>query len=255
MSRDALKGRVVLVTGASAGLGSHFARILAHSGAAVVLAARRVDRLVVLRDEIVQAGGRAIAVEMDVSDEASTIAAYDTAERAFGTIDTVVANAGIGPSGPALETPVARFAQAFEINVKGAFLSAREGARRMIAAGSRHSGKGRVIIISSITASSVTANLSAYASSKAAVLHLGKHLAREWAGEGVNVNVVQPGYIRTDINDEWFETDAGKWHISTFPRRRLMPAESLDGLILFLASDASEFVTGSTFVVDDGQTP
>jgi NAD(P)-dependent dehydrogenase (short-subunit alcohol dehydrogenase family) len=245
--------RTALITGASSGLGAHFARLLSRDGANVVLAARRADRLEALRQEIEASGGRAISVALDVTSETSTIAAYDAAERAFGLVDTVVANAGVGPSGLAVDMPVETFDEAYAVNVRGAFLTAREAARRLQGSQAAQDGRGRVIIISSVTATTVAPRLSAYAASKAAVLHLGRHLAREWAAQGVNVNVVQPGYIRTEINDDWFGSERGARHMARWPRGRLMAPEDLDGLILFLASDASRAVTGSTFVVDDGQ--
>lgn len=247
-------GRVALVTGASSGLGAHFAQLLSAHGAKVVLAARRTDRLQALESQIRDRGGEAISVAMDVANESSVIAAYDAAEKAFGTVDTVIANAGTGPSGPATEMGADVFADTFAINVTGVFLTAREAARRLIASKSGDAARGRIILVSSMTATMVTPNLSAYAASKAAVVHLGKHLAREWARDGINVNVIQPGYILTEINDDWFDTDAGKYHIQTWPRRRLMPLESMDDMVLHLSSDASASLTGASFLLDDGQS-
>lgn len=249
-----LTGRTTLVTGASSGLGERFARILAASGANVVLAARRVERLEMVQREIAETGGHAIAVEMDVADERSTVAAYDAAEAAFGPVDTVVANAGVNQEGSALELGVNAFDQLFAVNVRGVFLTVREGARRMIAAGSQESARGRIVIISSVTARHVSPGLAPYSASKAAVLQLGKVLARDWANKGINVNMICPGYILTDINGDWFATEGGRKHLRKFPRRRLMEADALDAMLLYLASDASAQVTGSVFTIDDGQT-
>lgn len=248
-----VKGRTALVTGASSGLGARFARILAASGARVVLAARRKDRLDDLCAGIRQAGGEALAVEMDVTDEASVIRAYDAAEAAFGTIDTVIANAGGNIEGPALDLDPDDFSRVLDINVKGVFLAVREGARRLIAAGSPERRHGRVVIISSITATSISPGLGAYSASKAAALQLGRVLARDWAGKGINVNILCPGYIETDLNADWFGTEGGRKQISRWPRRRLMDADALDASLLHLASDASAFITGSVVTVDDGQ--
>ena len=249
-----LTGRVALITGASSGLGLGFARLLAGAGAKVAVAARRTDRLETLAEDIRAGGGVAYPIVMDVTDEASVIAAYDAAERELGPVDTVIANAGMNNEGLATEVAAEAFAQVMAINVTGAFLTAREGARRMIAAGSRQSGRGRVVLISSIGAVKVLPGLAAYNASKAALVMLGKSLAREWANRGVNVNVVCPGYIETELNADWFASDGGKAQIAGFPRRRLMQSEDLDATMLFLCSDASRAITGSSFVLDDGQT-
>lgn len=249
-----MSGRAVLVTGASSGLGRRFARVLAGAGAKVAVAARRTERLEALVAEITAAGGEAVAVAMDVQDEASVIAAFDAAETALGPIETVIANAGMNSEGMAADLPADEFTRVLDVNVKGAFLTAREGARRMMAAGSKDSGRGRVVLIASIGAFNVLPGLAAYCASKAAVLMLGKVLAREWATKGVNVNIVCPGYIETELNADWFATEGGKRQVAGFPRRRLMDESDLDTVVGFLASDAAKAVTGSVFTVDDGQS-
>jgi NAD(P)-dependent dehydrogenase (short-subunit alcohol dehydrogenase family) len=249
-----LNGRTALVTGASSGLGVAFAHALAQSGARIVLAARRVDRLEQARDEIVAAGGAAIAVAMDVADEASTIAAYDAAERAYGPIDSVIANAGVNAEGSALDIAVAELDEVIAINLRGVFLTVREGARRMIAADSADRRQGRIVIISSVTATHVTPGLAAYSASKSGVLQMGRVLAREWAQRGINVNMLLPGYIATDLNAGFFASDAGARFSARFPRRRLMTAEDLLPTLLYLVSDESRAVTGAAFTIDDGQT-
>jgi NAD(P)-dependent dehydrogenase (short-subunit alcohol dehydrogenase family) len=249
-----LSGRVALVTGASSGLGRRFSRILAASGAKVALAARRLDRLTSLADEIKAAGGEAAAVAMDVTDEASVIAGFDAAQDALGPVDTVIANAGMNSRGLATDIPIDEFDQVMSINVRGVFLTAREGARRMIAAGARESGKGRVVLVASIGAVKVLPGLVPYCASKAAVAMMGKAMAREWANRGININVICPGYIETELNADWFGEEGGKKQVAGFPRRRLMDEQDLDGMMLWLCADASRAVTGSTFVLDDGQT-
>lgn len=243
-----LSGRTALVTGASSGLGTRFGRILAASGAKVALGARRADRLAALAAEI---GPQAAAVTMDVAREADIIAGFDAAEASFGPVDTVIANAGVDGAGMATTISEEEIEQTLAINLKGAILTAREGARRMMAQGVT---SGRIVLIASITAFEPSPGLVAYAASKAGVVQAGRTLAREWARAGINVNTVSPGYIRTAINDAWFDTEGGKKQIAKFPRRRLMGEEGLDAMILFLCSDASEFVTGTDFVLDDGQT-
>lgn len=244
-----LGGRTALVTGASSGLGTRFARILAASGANVALGARRADRLAALASEI---GPKAAAVTMDVAREADIIAGFDATEAAFGgPVDTVIANAGVDGAGMAITISEDEIAHTLAINLKGAILTAREGAKRMMAHGVAN---GRIVLIASITATEPSPGLVAYAASKAGVVQAGRTLAREWARAGINVNTVSPGYIRTAINDAWFDTEPGKRQIAKFPKRRLMGEEGLDAMILFLCSDASEFVTGTDFVLDDGQT-
>ncbi len=243
-----LSGRRALITGASSGLGERFGRILAANGAHVALGARRKDRLEKLADEI---GPQATAIAMDVGREADIIAGFDAAESAFGTVDTVIANAGIDGAGMALDMPEDEIERTLSINLKGAILTAREGAKRMIASGV---DKGRIVMIASITAFEPSPGLVAYSASKAGVVQAARSLAREWARAGICINTISPGYIRTAINDEWFDTEPGKKQVARFPKRRLMGEEGLDGAVLFLCSDAAEFVTGSDFVLDDGQT-
>lgn len=247
-------GRTVLITGTSSGLGRRFAIILAAAGAKVAVCARRTDRLADLVGEITAAGGTAAAFAMDVQDEASVIAAFTAAEAELGPIDTVIANAGMNNEGMAVDIPVEEFRTVLDINVTGAFLTAREGARRMIAAGSKESGRGRIVLIASIGAHTVLPGLAAYCASKAAVAHMGKALAREWANRGICVNVVCPGYIETEINSDWFAAEGGKKQVAGFPRRRLMEQSDLDPVITWLTSDASKSVTGSVVTVDDGQS-
>lgn len=250
MSRQAMQGRVALITGASSGFGAHFARLLVAEGAQVVIGARRVDRLAALAEEL---GDAALAVAMDVTDEASIIAAYDAAEARFGTVDTVIANAGIAKAGRSIDLPLSDFAAVVETNFTGLYLTAREGARRMIAAGFKAHGRGRVVLIGSITAQMTGQGDSAYAAIKAGVAHLGRQFAREWVRQGINVNTIQPGYIATEIGGDWFETDGGKAQIAAFHRKRMCPIEALDAPLLLFASDASAHITGSTLSVDDGQ--
>jgi len=248
-----LDGRTCLITGASSGLGAHFARLVSAAGARVIVAARRVDRVQALADEIRATGGEELPVAMDVSDEASVIAAYDAAEAAFGTVDTIIANAGVSAPGRSTEITVEEMRGVLETNVLGVLLTAREGARRLTAAGSRDNPRGRVVLIGSITAEMTGQGETIYSASKAAVAHLGRNLAKEWARLGINVNVVQSGYIQTELAGDWFSSDGGKAQIASFNRRRLQPINSLDTPVLYLCSDESAHTTGATFTIDDGQ--
>lgn len=249
-----LTGRVALITGASSGFGAHFARLLSAAGAKIVIAARRADRLAALQAEIEASGGSALAVSMDVTDEASVVAAYDAAEAAFGTIDTIIANAGVAADKLALNVSTDEFDMVMDTNVKGVFLTAREGARRLIASGSAEKENGRIVIIGSITADKLYAAMAPYAAAKAGVRHLGRLLAREWVRKGINVNIIQPGYFPTEMTTELFEMDAGRALINSFPRKRLCELDALNVPILFFSSDHSRGVTGSVLNVDDGQS-
>jgi NAD(P)-dependent dehydrogenase (short-subunit alcohol dehydrogenase family) len=249
-----LRGRTVLVTGASSGLGQHFARSVAGVGAAVIVAARRGALLDPLVDELRAAGAVAHAVPMDVTDETSVIAAYAAAQEAVGPIDTVVANAGVNLPGSALEIDIGDFDRMVAVNLRGVFLTAREGARRMIAQGSEASGRGRIVIVASIGANVVLPGVSGYCASKAGVVMLGRALAREWARKGINVNMLCPGYVGTDLNAGWFGSAGGQRQIAGFPRRRLMADSELDAALHLLCSDGAAAMTGATLTVDDGQT-
>ncbi|MGX5713432.1 SDR family oxidoreductase [Sphingopyxis terrae subsp. ummariensis] len=249
-----LSGRVALVTGASSGLGAGFAKALAAAGAKVVLAARRADKLAEQVEAIRAAGGEAVAVSMDVTDEASTKAAYDAAEAAFGTVDTIVANAGVATEKVALGLSVEDVDFLLAANVRGVFLTVTEGARRLEAAGSRDKENGRIVIIGSITAEKIFPATSVYGATKAAVRHMGKALAREWARRGISVNVIQPGYFESEMTAELFASEAGAKFVASFPRQRLRPPSDLHTPLLMLCSDAARGITGTVITVDDGQT-
>lgn len=249
-----LSGRTVLVTGASSGLGKELALACAKAGARVVVAARRLDRLSQVVDEIKSLGREALAVRMDVCEEASVIAAFDEAQAAFGPIDSVIANAGINTHGRALDIGMDQFDEVMSVNTRGVFMTAREGARRMIAAGSRESRRGRIVLVASIGGLKVVPSVTAYCTSKAATVMMGRSLAREWAAAGINVNVLCPGYVETEINQGWFEQDAGKKLIASFPRRRLMQASELAPTTTFLLSDGAGAITGAVLTADDGQS-
>jgi NAD(P)-dependent dehydrogenase (short-subunit alcohol dehydrogenase family) len=245
-----LMGEVALVTGASSGLGAQFARLLASHGAQVAIAARRVERLETLAAALSADGADVLPVAMDVADEASIQSAYDQVQARFGPPSIVVNNAGMNARGLAVDISAADFDQVFNVNVRGVFLVAREGARRMIAARQA----GRIVNIASMAALKVLPGLTAYCASKAAVAHMTKSLAREWARQNINVNAICPGYIETEINSEWLTEEAGQKMIQGFPRRRVMPIEALDQALLYLASPQSHHVTGAVLAVDDGQS-
>ena len=249
-----LEGRTVLLTGASSGIGERLVRVIGQAGARVVLTARRSDLIGKVASELRDSGIDAQAVRHDVTDAASTVAAFDEAERAFGLVDTVIANAGVATGGRSTELDIGTVRTVFDTNLLGVYLTAREGAKRLINAGSRESEAGRIVLIGSITAEMTGQGDAAYAASKAAVAHLGRQFAREWVRQGINVNTIQPGYIQTELSGGWFDSDGGQEQIAGWHRRRLMPLGALDDLTLFLCSEASRYITGSTFTVDDGQS-
>ena len=244
----------MLVAGASSGIGAGFSRAIARAGGRVVLGARRVDRTEALAVEIAAGGGQALAVPLDVTDQASVIAAFDAAEARFGTVQGVVANAGIGTGGRATDVPVEGLQGVLDTNLLGSYLVAREGARRLIASGSAARGDGRIVLIGSITAEMNGTGDAMYAATKAGLAHLGRQFARDWVRQGINVNTIQPGWIPTEINDAWFATERGKAEVLALHRRRLLDVDALDPILIYLLSDASAQVTGSTFNIDDGQS-
>jgi len=243
-----LTGRTVLVTGASSGLGEHFARVLAAHGAAVVVAARRTDRLDALVAALAADGRRAAAVALDVTDGASVRAAVDAAERALGPLDVVVNNAGISIPQATLDLPEADWDAVVDTNLRGAWLVAQAAARRMVAAGRA----GRIVNVASIVGLRTIGQLAPYAAAKAGLLHLTRTLAMEWARHRIQVNALAPGYVETDINRDFWATPAGRRLIERIPMRRLGQPHDLDGALLLLASDAGAFMTGATIVVDGG---
>ena len=250
MAED-LSGRVALVTGASSGLGRHLAARLAAAGAKVGAGARRLENLETLAAEVRASGGVIEPVRLDVEDEASIKAAYDHAEATFGTVDVVLANAGLNAQGAAVDLEAEALAQLLRVNVQGVYLTAREAARRLIA--SPNPERGRIILVGSVGTLKPLPGLTAYSLSKAAVGMMGKGLAREWSRWGINVNTICPGWIETELNGEWLATEAGQKLIKSFPRRRVMKPADLDGMVLFLASDASESISGAVISIDEGQ--
>ena len=245
-----LAGKVALVTGASSGLGVHFARTLAGAGAAVAIAARRADRLSSLQAELQKGGGKAAAVELDVQSADSIAAAFDTVEKALGAIDVVINNAGISIVKPALEMPVEDWDAVVNTNLRGAWLVAQTAGKRWLTA-----RRGGVIVnIASILGLRTIGQVAPYNASNAGLIHLTRALAMEWARHGIRVNAICPGYIETEMNSDFWKTPAGQRLIDRIPQRRIGQPEHLDGALLLLASEAGSFMTGSVLTVDGGHT-
>jgi hypothetical protein len=245
-----LDGKSALVTGASSGLGWRFATVLAAAGARVAVAARRTDRLATLKAEIERAGGRAHAVALDVTDVASVRAGVAAAEAALGPLDILVNNSGVSVTQRAGDVDEADYDLVMDTNTKGAFFVAQAAGRAMIAA----KRPGRIINIASAAGLRVLGQLSVYCMSKAAVIHMTRALALEWGRYGINVNALCPGYIETEINRDYWDTDGGRKLIGMLPRRRVGKPADLDALLLLLASEHSGFVNGAVIPADDGLT-
>ena len=244
-----LKGRVALVTGASRGLGVQFATALADNGAAVALVARRADRLKSLKDEIEGKGGRAVAIEADVTDHAAIARAFDAAEKAFGTVTILVNNAGIAHGGRAVEMPPEEWRKVLSTNLDAVFFWAQEAARRLLAA----KKQGAIVNIASVLGLAVSKGAVAYAAAKAGVVQVTKALAVELAFKGVRVNAIAPGWFVTEMNDDYLSSEAGAAIKREIPMGRFGNSGDLDGALLLLVSDAGSYITGATVVVDGGQ--
>ncbi len=245
-----LKGRVALVTGASSGLGTQFAKALADNGAAVALVARRADRLADMKKAIEAAGGRAVAIEADVTDRAAMLRAFDATEAAFGTVTILVNNAGIAQSSRrAIDVTEEEWRKVLSVDLDAVFYNAQEAARRMLAA----KQPGAIINIASVLGFGVSKGVAAYATAKAAVVQVTKALAVELAFKGVRVNAIAPGWFVTEINDKYLAGEAGEALKRAIPAGRFGKDGDLDGALLLLASDAGSYITGATIVVDGGQ--
>ncbi len=257
-----IRKEIILVTGASQGLGRQFARVLSAHGAAVALAARQTAKLKSLEAEIRGKGGRAVAVAMDVTDTASIAKAIDDAEAALGPISVLINNAGIAIEKPAVDQTEADWDAVINANLKGAYFAATEVARRMIA----RKQEGNIVNIASVLGTGVMKSLSPYTVSKAGIIQATKALALELASNRIRVNALAPGYIDTEINHAFWATGyidteinhafwatpGGEKLTKRIPQRRVGAESDLDGVILLLASNASRYMTGSVVTVDGG---
>ncbi|MEW5879299.1 MAG: SDR family oxidoreductase [Pseudomonadota bacterium] len=248
-----LNEKIALVTGASSGLGAQFARTLAANGALVVLAARRVERLKDLRAEIEAEGGAADVVPMDVTDLDSVAAAVAKIESENGPIDILINNSGVSTTQRLVDVSAVDFDHVFGTNVRGAFFVAQQVAKRMIARSRQQRDfRGRIVNIASVAGLKVVPQIGLYCMSKSAVIQMTRAQALEWGRYGINVNAICPGYIRTEINDAHWETEAGQKLIQMLPRRRVGAPADLDSVLLMLVADESQFINGAVVSADDG---
>ena len=248
LARFRLDGRVALVTGASSGLGVGFARALAEAGASVALAARRVDLAAQQARRIEADGGRATAFALDVSDAQSIAAALDAIEAELGSVQVLVNNAGVAGSARALDVGAEDWRRVMATNLDGVWSMAQAVARRLV----DRQLPGAIVNIASILGERQRTGTAPYATSKAAVVQLSKSLALEWARHSIRVNALAPGYITTDLNRDYLQSEAGQEMINNIPQRRVGSREELAGPLLLLASDAGSFITGSVLAVDGG---
>lgn len=246
--RFSLAGRVALVTGASSGLGRHFAQTLAQAGASVAVAARRIDKLADVVAGIRALGCEAWALPLDVTDAASVKAAFDALAAQGVTADIVVNNAGVAVSRPLLEQTEADWDGVVDTNLKGAWLVAQEAARRLVAA----ERPGCIVNIASITGERVAGGVAPYCASKAGLIQLTRAMALELARSRIRVNALAPGYIVTELNQAFLASSPGERLRLRIPQQRFGRLDDLDGPLLLLASEAGAFITGSVLAVDGG---
>jgi len=245
-----LKGKRILVTGASSGLGRHFAQTLAAAGARVLVGARRIAQLERLVAEITGLGGHAAAVELDVTSRDSVSAALDHLCSLWGGVDVVINNAGVSDTNSVLNYNDSDWDIILDTNLKGAWIVAQEAARRMVNAGSG----GNIVNITSILGNRVGGGVGPYSAAKAGLAHLTRSMALELARHEIRINALAPGYVITEINKELLESSVGERLRMRIPTRRFCTFEDLDGSLLLLASDASRAMTGVEIVVDNGHS-
>ena len=245
-----LDDKVALITGAGSGFGRNFAETLAEAGAKTILAARRREKLEETAKSITDNGGEATCIELDVTDAESVRNCFSEAENSVGTLDILVNNAGIARGGLVLDSSEDDWDAVVDTNLKGVYLVAQGAAQSMI----RAKKPGSIINIASIAGLFGAKGLAVYGAAKSGVVSLTKSMALEWVKYGIRVNALAPGYFVTDLNREWFESEAGEYLIKAIPMRRTGELEELTVPLLLLASDAGGFMTGSIVVVDGGQT-
>ncbi|MEP1443391.1 MAG: SDR family NAD(P)-dependent oxidoreductase [Hyphomicrobiales bacterium] len=246
-----LSSDIAIVTGASSGLGALFAETLADAGAHVICAARRMDRLEELAMKIQDKGQQATAIAFDAMDNEAADTLISKVIDKVGMPSILVNNAGLAHSGRAERMAQDDFDGLMQVNLKMPWLLSQTCARHWI---ENAPSNGRIVNIASILAHRVQTGVSAYCVSKAAILHMTKAHAREWARYGIHVNALSPGYFLTDINRSHWETDMGKAERERLPRRRIGEPKELAKTILYLTDPDNDYLNGSEIVLDDGQS-
>jgi NAD(P)-dependent dehydrogenase (short-subunit alcohol dehydrogenase family) len=244
----ALEGRVAIVTGASSGLGARFARALAVAGARVVACGRRLERL----EELAASMPAVLPVQADVTREDDRTRLVETALERFGRIDVCVNNAGASSGGPDRQGTLVAFQAVLRVNLEAVF-----GLCGLVAEPMRRQGAGSIVNIGSMfgRVASTPVPDAGYVASKAAVEGLTRELANQWAADGIRVNAIAPGWFQTEINDELLDDERSRrWLERSCPMGRVGRVEELDGVLLFLASEASSYCTGQVIAVDGGWT-
>jgi NAD(P)-dependent dehydrogenase (short-subunit alcohol dehydrogenase family) len=243
-----LAGQVALVTGASSGIGRHLALLLAAAGAKVALAARRIDRLVEAAQQIEKEGGTARPLVCDVTRADSVAAAVAAAETELGPLSILVNSAGVVAAKPLFEHTEADWDRVVDTDLKGAWLMAREFAAHLAA----RQRAGRIVNIASVLGVRTIARVPSYCAAKAGLVHLTQVLAMELARYGILVNALAPGYVETDFNRAFLQSEPGQKLIGRIPLQRVGRAEDLDGALLLLVSPAGAYITGAVIAVDGG---
>ncbi|MCB1666911.1 MAG: SDR family oxidoreductase [Porticoccaceae bacterium] len=244
-----MKGKIALVTGAASGMGERFAHTLADAGATVICAARRADRIDSVAASINEAGGKAIAIPLDIGSEASVKAVFDRIENEVGRVNVLVNAAAQLDFGLFPEVNNESWDNLLNVNLSGTMRMCREFSERLIKAGET----GNIVNITSVTGMQVMTGVPVYGTIKAAVNHLTRSMARDMFDKGIRCNAIAPGYFQTDMVSGYFETEEGKADIDRLPLKRPGQVHELDGAILLLASDAGSFINGAILPVDSGQ--
>lgn len=244
-----LTGRIALITGGGRGIGRTIASALARAGADVAIASRSRAELEETATELAATGRQIFPVTADMADEGSIRAMVESVAARFGQIDILVNNAGIEGEGAVVEMEVERWDRVMEVNLRGPMLCCKHVGPLMIAR-----QRGKVINVASVFASRVARRMGPYAASKAALVQLTRTLALEWVRHNIQVNALCPGYFLTRMNEQFFQSDAGQRLVSKLPIGRLGQLEELEGAVVFLASDATSYMTGTTLYVDGGHS-
>ena len=247
LSTNSLKDKIAMITGASQGLGKQFATLVAANGAKVALAARQVPKLEELKNKLEECGSEVMVVEMDVLDQESITQGVAEVESKWAIPDILINNAGLAINKPFLDVEEREYDRVLDTNLKGCFFCAQAVARRMV-----EKKSGSIINISSVLGTRPIGTLTTYCASKGGLNQLTATMALELARYNIRVNAIAPGYIETPMNSDFFKSSPGKALINSVPQRRLGQVQDLDGVLLLLASDASNFVTGTVMTVDGG---